>query len=179
MGRLSSVRMRMIIFILFLSIVLTYSPLTVSMAQLTSISSMTQATTVLSTNTILTTMTMPAMVYTTSTEIVNKTVQETQTVGQTSVTSVTSSYTMTISGTVTQTITYSVTTVSTQTTSLLGNIWGVSLALVLLLGAVASFIVPRLFSVRPRGLVCSECGYRNPPFARSFCGKCGHSLRRE
>jgi hypothetical protein len=171
--------MKTIIFILFLSFALTYSPLTASMAQSTSISSLTQLTTIFSTNTILTTITMPATVYTTATEIVNKTVQETQTATQTSVTSVTSSYTTTLSGTLTQTITYSITTVSTQTTPLLGNIWGVSLALVLLLGAVASFIVPRLLSVRPRGLVCSECGYRNPPFARSFCSKCGQPLQEE
>jgi len=179
MGRLSSVRMKTIIFILFLSFILTYSQPTVSMAQSTTISSLTQLTTISSTNTILTTITMPTIVYTTATETVNKTVQETQTVAQTSVTSVTSSYTTTISGTLTQTVTYSVTTISTQTTSLLGNIWGVSLALALLLGAVASFIVPRLLSVRPRGLVCSACGYRNPAFARSFCSKCGHSLQQK
>ena len=171
-----SVRTKTVIFILFLTFVLTYSQPTVSMAQTTSISSLTQLTTLFSTNTVLTTTTMPVVAYTTATEIVNKTVQGTQTVTQTSVTSVTSSYTTIISGTLTQTVTYSVTTVSTQTTSLLGNVWGVSLALVLLLGAVSSFIVPRLFSVRPRGLVCSHCGYRNPPFARSFCSKCGHSL---
>ena len=179
MPGLSSVRTKTVIFILFLAFVLTYSQPTATMAQTTSISSLTQLTTIFSTNTVLTTTTMPVVVYTTATEIVNRTVQGTQTVAQTSVTSVTSSYTTTISGTLTQTITYSVTTVSTQTTSLLGNIWGVSLALVLLLGAVASFIVPRLISATPKGLVCSECGYRNPPFARSFCSKCGHSLQQE
>jgi len=175
----SSIRMKTIIFILFLSLVLTYSQTTASMAQTTSISSLTQLTTTFSTNMILTTTTMPVMVYTTSTEIVNKTVQGTQTVVQTSVTSVTLSYTTTVSSTLTQTSTYAVTTVSTQTTSLLGNIWGVSLALALLLGAVASFVVPKVLSTRPKGLVCSECGYRNPPFARSFCSKCGHSLQQK
>src|SRR5208283_3745996 len=164
------------LFILFFCVVGFYSSISFSTAQSTYISSSTQVVTVFSTNTILTTITNPTISYSTTTQTLNSTVQGTQTLTQTSVTTVTSSYTTVLSGTLTQTITSIVTQVSSQTTSLLANIWGESLALVLLLGAIASFTIPRVRSLRPKGSICKECGFRNPPFARSFCVKCGHAL---
>ncbi len=163
-------------FILFFCAVGFYSSISFSTAQSTYISSSTQVVTAFSTNTILTTITNPTISYSTSIQTLNSTVQGTLTFTQISVSTVTSTYTAVLSGTLTQTTTYVVTQVSSQTTSLLGNIWGESLALILLLGAVASFIVPRVHLRPPKGFVCRECGFRNPPFARAFCVKCGNSL---
>ena len=162
--------------ILFSCAVGFYSSISFSTAQSTYISSSTQVATVYSTNTILTTITNPTISYSTTIETLNSTVQGTLAITQISVTVVTSSYTAVLGGTLTQATTFIVTQVSSQVTSLLGNIWGESLALVLLLGAIASFIVPRLHSRGPKGTVCKECGFRNPPFARAFCVNCGHSL---
>jgi hypothetical protein len=115
-------------------------------------------------------------VYTTTTEIMNSTVVGTQTVWQPSLTTGTSTYTTIVSGTVTETITAIVTQVATETIQLLGNALGESLAVILLAAAVTSYVVPKL-SRPPRGVVCGNCGHRNPPFARAFCVKCGHSLK--
>jgi len=153
------------------------APLSVATAQTTNTNTLTQTATVYSTNTILTTISSPVLVSTTSTETMNSTISGTQTVFQSSVTISTSTYTMAVGGTVTQTITMTLTQVSTQTISLLGNIWGMSLALVLFVAAIASFIIPALLSIQPKGAVCSNCGTRNPPFAKAFCVKCGHSLK--
>ena len=171
-----STRLKPALFILFFCAVGFCSTVSLSKAQSTYVSSSTQVVTVFSTNTILTTITNHTISYSTMIQTLNSTVQGTLTVIQTSVATVTSSYTAVLGGTLTQTTTYVVTQVSSQTTSLLGNIWGESLALVLLLGAIASFIVPRVRSPRPKGSICRECGFRNPPFARTFCVKCGHSL---
>ncbi len=168
--------LRPIMFILFFCAVGFYSSIHFSTAQSTYLSSSTQVVTAFSTNTILTTISNPAVNYSTTTQTLNSTIYGTQTLTQISVTTLTGSYTTTLNGTLTQTITSAVTQVSTQTISLLGNIWGESLAVVLLLGAIASFIIPRVHSPTPRGLICRECGFRNPPFARSFCAKCGHPL---
>jgi len=174
-----SARIKTTIFILLFCILGMFSSVSLSMAQSTYTSSSTEVTTVFLSTTILTTITSPALVSTTTTETLSSTVQGTQTITQTSVTEVTSSYTTILSGTLTEFITSTTTEVSTQTTVLLGNIWVKSLALVLLLCAIASFIVPRVVSVRPSGSICGECGYRNPPFAKSFCVKCGHSLEQK
>lgn len=164
------------LFILFFCVVGFYSSVSFSTAQSSYISSSTQVVTVFSTNTILTTITNRTISYSTTIQTLNLTAQGTQTVTQTSVTTVTSSYTAVLGGTLTQTTTFVVTQFSSQTTSLLGNIWGESLALILLLGAITSFIVPRVHSPHPKGSICKECGFHNPPFARAFCVKCGHSL---
>jgi len=175
----ASARIKTTIFILLFCVLGVYSSVSLSMAQSTYTSISTELTTVFLSTTVLTTITSPATVFTTTTETLNSTVQGTQTLTQTSVTDVTSSYTTILSGTLTEFITSTTTEVSTQTTILLGNIWGESIALVLLLCAIASFIVPKMGSVRPSGSTCSECGYRNPPFAKSFCVKCGHSLEQK
>jgi hypothetical protein len=153
------------------------APLSVATAQTTYTNTLTQTTSVYSTNTILTTITSPVLVSTTTTETMNSTIQGTQTVFQSSVTTSTSTYTIAVGGTVTQTTTMTLTQVSTETMQLLGNFWGASLALVLFAVALASFIVPALHPIRPKGVVCSNCGTRNPPFAKAFCVKCGHSLK--
>jgi hypothetical protein len=92
-------------------------------------------------------------------------------------TTVTSTEISIVGGTLTTTISSIITQVSTQTTQLLGTIWGESLALVLLAGAVTGFVVPKLHSSPRKGVVCSKCGNRNPAFARGFCVKCGNSLK--
>jgi carbohydrate-binding DOMON domain-containing protein len=177
MPKLSSAQMKMALFVLSVAFLGFYSSVTVSVAQSTQTSTVTQLTSVYSTNTITTTLTSPTIFYKTTTETLNSTVQGTQVVTQTSLTTITSSYTTMVNGTLTQTITSVITEASTQTTQLLGNVWGESLAIVLVVAAGLSFAVRRLRLTRPRGLVCSECGYRNPPFATSFCVKCGHSLK--
>ena len=179
MVRLSSTRIKTAIFILLFCALGMYSSVNLSMAQSTYTSSTTELTTVFLPTTVLTTITSPAILSTTTTETLSSTVQGTQTLTQTSVTAVTSSYTTILSGTLTEFITSTTSEVSTQTTVLLGNIWGESITLVLLLCAIASFIVPRVISDTPSGSTCSECGYRNPPFAKSFCVKCGHSLKQK
>jgi ribosomal protein L40E len=124
-----------------------------------------------------TTLTSPTTEYTTTVETMNSTIQGTQTQFVPSVTTVTSTVTSAVGGIVTATSTTTLTTVSTQTTQMLGNIWGESLALVLLVGAIASFIIPKACSKPPKGIVCRNCGALNPPFTKTFCVKCGHSLK--
>ena len=149
----------------------------VVIAQTTHTNTLTQTTSISTTNTLLTTITSPFITYTTTTETMNTTIVGTATVSQPFLTTVTSNYEATVSSTVTETISVILTQVSTQTTQLLGNIWGESLALALVVGALASFVVARLSTRRPRGIVCGKCGTRNPPFARAYCVKCGESLK--
>ena len=170
---------RRILFILSLSLVAFCSTVAVSVAQSTITSSITRVTTVYSTNTSMTTITNSTTLYTTTTQTSTATAQTVQTVTQLSTTTTTSSYTTIVSSTIAQTVSFVVTESSTQTSTLLGNSSGESLALVLLVAAVVSFAIPRLYSGRPRGLVCSQCGYRNPPFAHSFCVKCGQALKQK
>ena len=155
------------------------SSLSVGIAQTTRTNTLSQLTNFSFTNTILTTITSQIVTYTTTTQTSNSTLQGTQTVVQPSLTTATSTYATLVSGTVTETVSVIVTSISTETTQLLANIWGVSLALVLLVGACVSFLVPKAHSRRPKGVVCSSCGNRNPPFVRGFCVKCGHPLGEE
>ena len=155
----------------------TYASLSAATAQSTYTSTLTQVTNVYSTNTLLTTITSPTVVYTTTTETMNSTFVGTRTVWQTSLATGTSTYTAIVGGTVTETMTAVVTQVVTETTQLLGNTLGEALALVLFAAAVTSYVLPKLHSRPPKGVVCGKCGNRNPPFARAFCVKCGHSLK--
>jgi ribosomal protein L40E len=168
---------RTIIALAVLVIIAVYSPISLTTAQTTHTSTVAQTTSVYSTNIQQITVTSPTVIYTTTTETMNSTIEGTQTKALPSLTTVTSTYTTSVSGTVTETSSITLTTVSTQTTQILGSIWGESLVLVVLAGAIASFIVPKVHSRRPRGIVCSNCGNLNPPFARTFCVKCGHSLK--
>jgi ribosomal protein L40E len=134
-------------------------------------------TSIYSTSTLLTTVTTPVVSYATTTETLNSTVTGTQTKGQLSLTTVTSTYTMIMSGTQTTTVTMTVTQISSQTMQLLGNVWGEALALVAFVGAVVSYLIPKVSSRRAKGIICKKCGYLNPPFARAHCVKCGNPLK--
>jgi len=160
-----------------LFLIAVYSSITVTTAQTTQTSTITQTAVVYSTSIQLTTLATPTTAYTTTVETMNSTIQGTQTQFVPSVTTVTSTVTSAVGGMITTTNTITLTTVSTQTTQILGNTWGESLALVLLVGASASFIVPKALSKPPKGIVCRKCGNLNPPFTKTFCVKCGHSLK--
>jgi len=170
---------RVALTITLLIFAVVYASLSVASAQTVHTSTLTQITNISLTNTILSTTTSQIVGYTTTTETLNSTISATQTQMQLSQTTATITYTTTVTGSVTQTVSAIVTEVSTETTQLLGNLWGESLAVVLVLGACMSLLVPRARSRRPRGLVCSKCGTRNPPFAKAFCVKCGQSLRKK
>ena len=152
------------------------APASLTSAQLTHTSTVTQTTSLYTTSTQLTTITNPSIIYTTTSEIVNSTISGTQTKFVPTLTTVLLNYTYALSGTVTTTSTVALTEVSTQATQILGNVWGVSLALVAFVGAIASYLILKVGARRPKGLVCGNCGTRNPPFARTHCVKCGHLL---
>jgi ribosomal protein L40E len=115
--------------------------------------------------------------YSTTTGTLNSTVTGTQTKGQLSLTTLTSTYTTILSGTQIAAVTMTLTQISTQTMQILGNVWGEALALVAFVGAVVSYLIPKVSSRRPKGIVCKKCGYLNPPFARAHCVKCGNPLK--
>jgi hypothetical protein len=74
------------------------------------------------------------------------------------------------------------TTTTTQTAliEVLGNTWGELLAAVAAVAAVSTVLVlgfSKILAVSRRGWVCGECGYRNPPFNKSYCSACGKTLR--
>ena len=154
-----------------------YSPIALATAQVTRTSTVTQTTSVYSTSIQVTTFTNQTTAYTTTTQIITSTLQGTQTQFLPSVTTATSTLTYEAGGTVTATSSITLTTVSTQIIQILGNIWGESLAVVVFAGAIASYLVPKAGSRRPKGVVCRNCGNVNPPFANAFCVKCGHSLK--
>jgi ribosomal protein L40E len=167
-----------VLVIAFFVLVGIYSVASVAMAQITPSSTVTQVSSISSTSTLLTTITSPAFNYTTTTRSLNSTVGVTEITVQ-ALTTVTSTYTTIVNGIVIATISSVSTQVSTQTTQLLGTIWGESLTIILIVGAVMSFVVSKLRSRLPRGIICGKCGNRNPPFARAFCVKCGHTLKEE
>jgi hypothetical protein len=68
------------------------------------------------------------------------------------------------------------TTTSTQSTQLLGNMFGELLVLVVV-GVVVIMSAPKLLVSMRRGIVCAKCGYQNPPFTRFYCANCGHALK--
>jgi ribosomal protein L40E len=172
-----AVKTKIAVVMVTLFVIAVYSSITVTTAQTTHTSTLTQTAVVYSTSVQQTTLTSPTTVYTTTVETLNSTIQGTQTQIVPSVTTLTSTITSAVGGMVTATNTITLTTVSTQTTQMLGNIWGESLALVVLVGAIASFIVPKARPRTPKGVVCRNCGTVNPPFAATFCVKCGHSLK--
>jgi len=168
---------RTIIVLVVLILVAVYSPISLATAQTTHTSTVAQTTSIYSTNMQQITVTSPTVIYTTTTATMNSTIEGTQTKAMPFLTTTTSAYTTYVGGTVTAISIITLTTVSTQTTQIFGSIWGESLVLVVLAGAIASYIVSKAHSRRPRGIVCSDCGNLNPPFAGTFCVKCGHSLK--
>lgn len=165
--------------ILLLPLLGLYSSFGISVAQSIYTSMVTQGTSVYSTGTVTSTLTSPAVVYTTATATLNSTVSGSQVVTETSGTMTTVTLTTPLSLTITQTSTSVLSQASTQTTQLLGNVGGELLALVLVLAASAAVIASKVRSQRPKVLACNQCGYRNPPFVKSFCVKCGHSLKQK
>ena len=167
-------RIAVIVALFFIAV---YSPITLAAAQTTRTNTLTQTTSVYSTNVEATTVTSPTTAYTTTTQTMNSTIQGTLTQIVPSLTTVTTTFTSALGGAVTATSTIILTTVLTQTTQILGSIWGMSFAAVVFVGAIASYLIPKAASRRPKGVVCRSCGALNPPFAKAFCVKCGHQLK--
>lgn len=65
----------------------------------------------------------------------------------------------------------------TQTIDVFSNPVGEVATVFLALAALATILVPRIRSRRFTGKVCPQCGYSNPPYAHSFCIKCGNPLK--
>ena len=163
--------------IIALFLVAVYSSLTTATAQTTYTNTVTQMTSVYSTNVQVTTLINSTTAYTTTTETSNSTIHGTQTRIVSSLTTATSTLTSAVDATVIATSSITLTTVSTQMTQILGNIWGESLAVVLLAGALTSYLIPKARSRRPKGIVCGNCGNLNPPFTGRYCVKCGRPLK--
>jgi ribosomal protein L40E len=102
-------------------------------------------------------------------------------VTQTTTVSSTTTYTVTSSVSTTATFSQSsiviITNPSTVTMQVLGNVWGESLAGLLAIIALAITLAPKMLNVKRKIIVCEKCGFRNPPFAESFCVKCGHQFK--
>lgn len=64
----------------------------------------------------------------------------------------------------------------TQTITIFASPVGEMATAFLVLAAVAMILVPRIRARRFTSKVCPQCGYSNPPYARSFCIKCGNPL---
>jgi hypothetical protein len=69
------------------------------------------------------------------------------------------------------------TTTLIASTQILGNALGELLVGLVGFAAIIIILVPKILAVPRGGLVCKKCGYRNPPFVRSFCTGCGEALR--
>jgi len=160
-----------------LLLIALYSPVSLATAQTTVTSTVTQTTSVYSTSSQKTTVTSSTTSYTTTTETLNSTIRGTQTQFYPSLTTVTSTLTSAVGGTMLTTSTVTLTTVLTQATQILANTWGVTLALIVFVSAIASYLLPKTRSQRPKEIVCRNCGTPNPPFAKAFCVKCGNSLQ--
>jgi len=149
-----------------------------------------QVTQTTSTLTITTTTTLPGTATITatiaSTQYSNATNITTSTSTQgTQITTVYSTTTTLLSSATT--IYTGTTTTSTTTTSrtaaiqIFANAWGEllvgSVGIAAIATAIASVVVPKILAAPRRGVVCGECGYRNPPFVKSYCTECGKPLR--
>jgi hypothetical protein len=73
--------------------------------------------------------------------------------------------------------TSTITTTLIAPTQILGNALGELLVGLAGVAAIAILVVPKILAAPRRGMVCKKCGYRNPPFVRSFCIGCGEALR--
>ena len=148
----------------------------VQVTQLTSTPTFTVSTT---TSLLITT---PITVTTTSTQYSNITniFRSTSTSG-TQTATVYSTTTTTINSATTvytgKTTTSTMATTLIAPTQILGNQLGELLVGLAVVAAMASVLVPKMLAATKRDLVCKKCGYRNPPFVRSFCTGCGEALR--
>jgi len=68
----------------------------------------------------------------------------------------------------------------TENTTILASAWGIVFVAALALVSTGSIVVSRILAYRNRGKVleCEKCGFSNPPFARSYCIRCGNALSR-
>jgi hypothetical protein len=66
----------------------------------------------------------------------------------------------------------------TENATILASTWGGIFVAALALLSAFSIVVPRILTYLERGhsVRCEKCGFSNPPFARSFCIKCGSAL---
>ena len=65
----------------------------------------------------------------------------------------------------------------TQTITILANPVAEAATALLVVAAVVALLVPRIRARRLISKVCPQCGYGNPPYAHSFCIKCGNPLQ--
>jgi len=126
-------------------------------------------------------ITTPITVTTTSTQYSNITniSRSTSTEGTQTATVYSTTTTTINSGTTAyagETTTSIMTTTLVAPTQMLGNQLGELLVGLAGVAAIASILVPKILAATRRGLVCKKCGYRNPPFVRSFCTGCGEAL---
>jgi ribosomal protein L40E len=109
---------------------------------------------------------------TVTTSAAQTTMRTTETATETS-----TSYTMVLSTTISTAVTTLTSSVQvTQTITILANPVGEVATSFLILTALATLLVPRIRARRLTSKVCPQCGYSNPPYAHSFCIKCGNPL---
>jgi ribosomal protein L40E len=162
-----------------LALAALYGSVSVALGQSIRTVTTTQIISTTSTNAVTVMTTSPAIVYTTVTESLNSTVSGTLTTTLAYLTTVTTTIASAVNSTVTETTTYTLTSVSTVMMQILGNTWGEWLTLIVVIVAVASLVVPKVRARRPSGVVCGNCGTRNPPFAKAHCVKCGEPLKKK
>jgi len=115
--------------------------------------------------------------YSTATNIINVT-----SIQGTKVTTVYSTFTIGSATTGYTAIPTASTTTTTQIAviEIVGNAWGELLAETVGTAAILTVIglgFSKILAASRQGLVCGECGYRNPPFNKSYCSACGKALR--
>jgi len=66
----------------------------------------------------------------------------------------------------------------TENATILANTWGEIFVAALVVVSAFSVALPRILAYIGRGRpwICGKCGFSNPPFARSFCIRCGSAL---
>jgi ribosomal protein L40E len=129
--------------------------------------------------TTLTTATLTTTAFTNVTNTQTVTTSAAQTTMRTTetATETSTSYTMVLSTTISTAVTTLTSSVQvTQTITILANPVGEVATGFLILTALATLLVPRIRARRLTSKVCPQCGYSNPPYAHSFCIKCGNPL---
>jgi ribosomal protein L40E len=129
--------------------------------------------------TTLTTATLTTTAFTNVTNTQTVTTSTAQTTMHTTetTTETSTSYTMVLSTTISTAVTTLTSSVQvTQTITILANPVAEAAITLLVLAAVATLLVPRIRARRLTSKVCPQCGYGNPPYAHSFCIKCGNPL---
>jgi len=134
-------------------------------------------TTVTKTQALTTTLTLTSTAFTNVTNTQTVTTSAAQTTIRTTetATETSTSYTHVLStSTLTELTTF--TSSVTQTITIFANPVAEAAIALLVLAALATLLVPRIRARRFTSKVCPRCGYGNPPYAQSFCVKCGNPL---